>query len=48
MEVSTTSKVPVIVLSNEAKELIQELVQIFKDNFFFFSLICLFALISTG
>ncbi len=29
MEVSTTSKVPVIVLSNEAKELIEGLVQIF-------------------
>ena len=28
MEVSTTSKVPQIVLSNEAKELIEELVQI--------------------
>jgi len=46
MEVSTTSKVPVIVLSNEAKELIEELV--FKDIFFFFGLICLFASISTG
>ena len=28
MEVSTTSKVPKIVLSNEAKDLIEELVQI--------------------